>query len=52
MNQRVKKIVFRVLPFFLGCGIALYAESFLREIIQDIFKWSTSNMDLQQKTGL
>lgn len=43
MNQRVKKIVFRVLPFFLGFGIALYAESFFREIIQDIFKWSTSN---------
>ena len=38
-----KKIIFGILAFVIGFGIALYSESFFREIIQDIFKWSTSD---------
>ncbi len=31
------------MAFGIGYGIALYTESFFREIIQDVFKWSTSD---------
>ncbi|RZS90764.1 hypothetical protein [Aquimarina brevivitae] len=39
----IKKIILGILAFGIGFGIALYTESFFREIIQDIFKWSTSD---------
>ncbi len=39
----IKKITFGILAFIIGIGIAYYSESFFREIIQDIFKWSTSD---------
>jgi hypothetical protein len=39
----IKKIIFGTLAFIIGIGIALYSESFFREIIQDVFKWSTSD---------
>jgi hypothetical protein len=38
-----KKITFGILAFIIGIGIAYYSESFFRGIIQDIFKWSTSD---------
>ncbi|SHJ42556.1 hypothetical protein SAMN04488007_0294 [Maribacter aquivivus] len=38
-----KKIIFGIIAFIIGFGIALYSESFFREIIQDVFKWSTSD---------
>ena len=38
-----KKIIFGILAFIIGIGISLYSESFFREIIQDIFRWSTSD---------
>ena len=38
-----KKITFGILAFIIGIGIAFYSESFFRELIQDIFKWSTSD---------
>lgn len=38
-----KKIIFGILAFVIGFGFALYTESFFRDIIQDIFKWSTSD---------
>ncbi|MFD2561160.1 hypothetical protein [Aquimarina rubra] len=38
-----KKIIFGILAFVIGIGIAFYTESFFREIIQNIFKWSTSD---------
>tara|TARA_R110001592_G_scaffold248694_4_gene511110 strand:+ start:1463 stop:1945 length:483 start_codon:yes stop_codon:yes gene_type:complete len=38
-----KKITFGVFSFIIGIVIAYYSESFFREIIQDIYKWSTSN---------
>ena len=38
-----KKIIFGILAFIIGFGIALYSESFFRQIIQDIFRWSTSD---------
>lgn len=38
-----KKIIFGILAFIIGIGIALYSESFFREIIQDIYRWSTSD---------
>jgi len=38
-----KKIILGIIAFVIGFGIALYSESFFREIIQDIFKWSTSD---------
>ena len=39
----IKKTIFGILAFVIGIGIAYYSESFFREIIQDIFKWSTSD---------
>ncbi|MDP5105610.1 MAG: hypothetical protein NWQ31_05500, partial [Polaribacter sp.] len=38
-----KKITFGIFSFIIGIVIAYYSESFFREIIQDIYKWSTSN---------
>jgi len=38
-----KKIIFGISAFVIGIVIAYYSESFFRGIIQDIFKWSTSN---------
>lgn len=38
-----KKIIAGIIAFIIGFGIALYSESFFREIIQDIFRWSTSD---------
>ncbi len=38
-----KKIIFGILAFVIGIVITFYSESFFREIIQDIFKWSTSD---------
>ncbi|UMB61421.1 hypothetical protein MHL31_04255 [Lutibacter sp. A80] len=38
-----KKITFGILAFIIGIGIAFYSESFFRGVIQDIFKWSTSD---------
>jgi len=38
-----KKIIFGILAFIIGIGIALYSESFFRDIIQDIYRWSTSD---------
>ena len=39
----IKKVIFGILAFIFGIGIALYSESFFREIIQDIFRWSSSD---------
>jgi hypothetical protein len=38
-----KKKLFVILAMIIGVGIAFYSESFLREVIQHIFKWSTSD---------
>lgn len=38
-----KKVIFGILAFIIGIVIAYYSESFFRGIIQDIFKWSTSD---------
>jgi hypothetical protein len=38
-----KRITYGILVFIIGIGIAFYSESFFREVIQDIFKWSTSD---------
>lgn len=38
-----KKIVSGIIAFIIGICIALYSESFFREIIQDIYKWTTSD---------
>ncbi|EWH09371.1 hypothetical protein IZU89_07545 [Cellulophaga lytica] len=38
-----KKIIFGILAFVIGIIIAYSSESFFRGIIQDIFKWSTSD---------
>ena len=38
-----KKIIFGILAFIIGITIAYYSESFFRGLIQDIFKWSTSD---------
>ncbi|QJP35411.1 hypothetical protein F0365_13885 [Nonlabens sp. Ci31] len=38
-----KRIIFGILAVIIGIGIALFSESFFREIIQDVFKWSTSD---------
>ncbi len=32
-----------ILVFLIGIGIAYYSESFFRSLIQDIFRWSTSD---------
>ncbi|MCD8452722.1 hypothetical protein LNI90_11575 [Tenacibaculum dicentrarchi] len=37
-----KKIIFGIFAFFFGIGIALYSDSYFRELIQNIFKLSTS----------
>ena len=39
----IKKVIFGTLAFIIGISIAYYSESFFRGIIQDIFKWSTSD---------
>ena len=39
----IKKIIFGILAFIIGILLAYYSESFFRGIIQDIYKWSTSN---------
>ena len=39
----IKKIIFGILAFIIGIGIAYYSESFFRDLIQYIFKWSTSD---------
>jgi len=39
----IKKIIIGVLCFILGMVIGFYLESSFRVIIQDIFKWTTSN---------
>lgn len=39
----IKKIILGILVFIIGIVIAYYSESFFRGIIQDIFKWSTSD---------
>ena len=39
----IKKISLGIIAFIIGIVIAYYSESFFRGIIQDIFKWSTSD---------
>lgn len=39
----IKKIVFGILAFIVGVGIAYHSESFFRDLIQNIFIWSTSD---------
>lgn len=38
-----KKITLGIFSFILGIVIAYFSELFFRELIQDIFKWSTSD---------
>ena len=38
-----KKIIIGIVAFFVGIVVAYFSESFLREIIQDVFKWSTTD---------
>ncbi|WP_010134012.1 hypothetical protein, partial [Ochrovirga pacifica] len=42
-SKLTKKIIFGILAFVIGIIIAYSSESFFRGIIQDIFKWSTSD---------
>jgi len=39
----LKKIIVRIISFFVGVGIAFLTESFFRGFIQDIFQISTSD---------
>lgn len=39
----IKKVLLGVLAYIIGIGIGVYFESFFRETIQDIFKFTTSN---------
>ena len=39
----VKKVIFVVIGFLLGMSLGFYFEAFFRGIIQDVFKFSTSN---------
>ncbi|MHA7060011.1 hypothetical protein ACWGOQ_0022480 [Aquimarina sp. M1] len=39
----IKRIVIGIVAIVVGIGIALFADSFFREQIQNIFRWSTSN---------
>ena len=38
-----KKIIIGIVAFFVGIVVAYISESFLRGIIQDVFKWSTAD---------
>ncbi|MDG1160238.1 MAG: hypothetical protein P8N19_12155 [Flavobacteriales bacterium] len=38
-----KKIILGFVAFFVGIVVAYFSESFLRGIIQDVFKWSTAD---------
>ncbi|WP_264550131.1 hypothetical protein [Flavobacterium sp. N2820] len=39
----MKKIILRIIIFFIGAGIAFLTESFFRGFIQDVFQISTSD---------
>ena len=39
----VKKTIIGVLAFIIGILIAYFSENYFRDLIQDIFKWSTSD---------
>lgn len=38
-----KRILFGIVFFIIGFGTAIFADSFFRHIIQDLFQWTTSN---------
>ena len=39
----IKKILFGLGFFVIGFGLAIFADSFFRHIIQDLFQWATNN---------
>ncbi|WP_299840304.1 hypothetical protein [uncultured Tenacibaculum sp.] len=39
----IRKILIGILFFVIGFGIAIYADSFFRRLIQDLFQWTTNN---------
>ncbi|MGS2741063.1 hypothetical protein [Sinomicrobium sp. M5D2P17] len=39
----IKRILFGIVFFVIGFGTAIFADSFFRYIIQDLFQWTTNN---------
>jgi len=39
----MKKTIIGILGLIIGLGISIFCESFFRELIQNIFRWTTSN---------
>jgi hypothetical protein len=39
----IKRILIRIVFFILGFGIAIFSDSFFRQLIQDLFQWTTNN---------
>ncbi|OIQ30904.1 MAG: hypothetical protein BM564_01445 [Bacteroidetes bacterium MedPE-SWsnd-G2] len=39
----IKKVLIGIVFFIIGFGIAIFAESFFRQLIQDLFQWTTNN---------
>ncbi|MFY0632061.1 MAG: hypothetical protein JXR05_17005 [Flavobacteriaceae bacterium] len=39
----LKRILIGIAFFVIGFGIAVYADSFFRQLIQDLFQWTTSD---------
>jgi len=39
----IRRILIGIAFFVIGFGIAVYADSFFRQLIQDLFQWTTNN---------
>ncbi|CAL2103712.1 conserved membrane protein of unknown function [Tenacibaculum sp. 190130A14a] len=39
----IKRIFIGIIFFVVGFGIAMYADAFFRQLIQDLFQWTTNN---------
>ena len=39
----IKRILIGVVFFVIGFGIAVFTDSFFRQLIQDLFQWTTNN---------
>ena len=42
-TEVLKRILFGIVFFVIGFGTAIFADSFFRHIIQDLFQWTTNN---------